>query len=128
MMMGTLYLTHMAMSCSSRSLLLCTIWLMAKGAAGRSGFALLYADKVSVISDNHSSNCDAGRAFNAGMEPTTPAMHWAITNLGLLMMNSGEPMTGKGTAASAAGSLDMWGSGWGIDGGCCCAVDFNGAL
>jgi hypothetical protein len=46
------------------------------------------------------------------MEPTTPAMHWAITSLGLLMMNSGEAMTGKGTAARAAGSLDMKGSGY----------------
>jgi hypothetical protein len=41
------------------------------------------------------------------MDPTTPAMHWAMTNLGLLMMNSGEPITGKGTAASAGGNLDM---------------------
>jgi hypothetical protein len=45
------------------------------------------------------------------MEPTTPAMHWAMTVLGLLMMNSGEPMTGNGTEAKAAGSLD-------INGGC----------
>jgi hypothetical protein len=29
------------------------------------------------------------------MAPTTPAMHWAMMSLGLLMMNSGEPMTGK---------------------------------
>jgi hypothetical protein len=48
-----------------------------------------------------------GRAFNAGIEPTTPLMHWAITNLGLLMMNSGEPMTGNLSDASAGGSLDI---------------------
>jgi hypothetical protein len=34
-------------------------------------------------------------------------MHWAITNLGLLMMNKGEPMTGKGKLAKAGGSFDM---------------------
>jgi hypothetical protein len=32
MTIGTLYFTHISMSCSSRSLLLCTIWLMANGA------------------------------------------------------------------------------------------------
>jgi hypothetical protein len=34
-------------------------------------------------------------------------LHCAITILGLLMMNSGEPMTGKGKWSSGAGSLDM---------------------
>ena len=38
---GTRYFAHICMSCSSRSLLLCTIWLIANGAAGLSGFALL---------------------------------------------------------------------------------------
>ena len=107
MMIGTLYLTHIAMSCSRRVLLLCTIWLMANGAAGWSGCALLWAASASVISISHSSSCSAGRALRAGMEPTTPAMHWAITNLGLLMMNKGEAMTGKGRWAKAAGSFDI---------------------
>jgi hypothetical protein len=49
-----------------------------------------------VISASHSSNCEAGLAFNAGMDPTTPAMHCAMTNFGLPMMNNGEPMMGKG--------------------------------
>jgi hypothetical protein len=40
------------------------------------------------------------------MEPTTPAVHWAITSLGLLIMNKGEPITGKGKRSSGAGSLD----------------------
>jgi hypothetical protein len=31
------------------------------------------------------------------MEPTTPALHWAITNLGVLKMNIGEAMTGIST-------------------------------
>ena len=39
MTIGTLYFAHICMSCSSRSLLLCTIWLIANGAAGRSGWA-----------------------------------------------------------------------------------------
>jgi hypothetical protein len=93
--MGTLYLAQTCMSCSSRSLLLCTIWLMANGAAGDSGWALSCAASASVISASHSSSCDAGRALSAGIEPTTPALHWAITSLGLLMMKSGEPMTGN---------------------------------
>jgi hypothetical protein len=37
---GTLCLTHMAMSSSSRLLLLWTIWLTANGAEGASGLAL----------------------------------------------------------------------------------------
>jgi hypothetical protein len=48
------------------------------------------AASVSVISASHSSSCEAGRALSAGIDPTTPAVHWAITSLGLLMMNSGE--------------------------------------
>src|SRR5256885_13192539 len=61
MTMGTLYLAHICMSCSSRSLLLCTIWLMANGAEGRSGWALSQAARVSVISASQSSSCSAGR-------------------------------------------------------------------
>jgi hypothetical protein len=41
------------------------------------------------------------------MEPTTPAMHWAITNLGVLTMNIGEAMMGNGNAFNGAGNLDM---------------------
>ena len=84
------------MSCSSRSLLLCTIWLIANGAAGCSGWSRSHAASVSVISASHSSSCDAGRAFSAGIEPTTPALHCAMTSFGLLMMNSGAPMIGSG--------------------------------
>jgi hypothetical protein len=39
------------------------------------------------------------------MLPTTPAMHCAMTSLGLLMMNSGEPMMGKGTRWRTAGKV-----------------------
>jgi hypothetical protein len=41
------------------------------------------------------------------MEPTTPAIHWAMTSLGLLMMNSGEPMMGKGRWFKAPGKRDI---------------------
>jgi hypothetical protein len=41
--------------------------------------------------------------LSAGIEPTTPALHWAITSLGLLMMNSGDPMMGSGRLDKAAG-------------------------
>ena len=92
------------MSCSSRSLLLWTIWLIANGAAGRSGWARSCAASVSVISASHSSSCSAGRAFSAGIEPTMPALHCAMTSLGLLMMNSGAPMIGRGRLRRTAGS------------------------
>ncbi|MNT56807.1 hypothetical protein D3C72_1941400 [compost metagenome] len=105
--MGTLYFSHSAMSCSRRSLVRCTIWLMANGAAGLSGLARLCAASSSVISASQSSSCSAGRALSAGMEPTMPALHCAITNLGLLMMKSGEPITGNGTCFNAPGSWDM---------------------
>ena len=107
MTIGTWYLAQTAMSCSSRSLLLCTIWLMAKGAAGCSGWARSWAARVSVISASQSSSCAAGRALSAGMEPTMPALHCAITSCGLLMMNSGEPITGKVSFCKTGGKRDM---------------------
>src|SRR5215475_9472146 len=42
----------------------------------------------------HSSSSSGGRAFSAGNEPTTPALHCAITRSGTEMMKSGEPITG----------------------------------
>ena len=104
MTIGTLYFSHICMSCSSRSLLLCTIWLMANGAAGCSGCLRFHAASVSVISASHSSSCDAGRAFSAGIEPTMPALHCSMTSLGLLTMNSGEPMTGMRKRSKSAGT------------------------
>ena len=103
MTIGTLYLAHTCMSCSSRSLLLCTIWLIANGAAGRSGWSRFQAASVSVISASHSSSCSAGRALSAGIEPTTPAVHWAMTSFGLLMMKSGAPMIGSGSDRRTGG-------------------------
>ena len=82
---------------------------IANGAAGRSGCALSWAASVSVISASQSSSWAAGRALSAGIEPTTPALHWATTSLGLLMMKSGAPMIGSGRRFRGAGSLDM---GW----------------
>src|SRR3954453_6429537 len=43
---------------------------------------------------SHSSSNSGGRAFSDGNEPTTPALHCAITRSGTEMMKSGEPMTG----------------------------------
>ena len=57
-----------------------------------------------MISASHSSSCSAGRAFSAGIEPTTPAVHWAMTSLGLLMMKSGAPMIGSGRLRRTAGN------------------------
>src|SRR6478609_7343654 len=43
---------------------------------------------------SHSSSSSGGRAFSDGNEPTTPALHCAITRSGTEMMKSGEPITG----------------------------------
>lgn len=57
-----------------------------------------------------------GRAFSDGVEPSTPALHCAMNSLGLLTMNIGEPMTGIGMRASAAGSFAMdWEKGLATD-------------
>ena len=48
-----------------------------------------------VMRCSHSSSTSAGRALRAGNEPTTPALHWAMTRSGLEMINSGEQMTGR---------------------------------
>ncbi len=104
MTIGTLYLAQTCMSCSSRSLVLCTIWLIANGADFAAGWSRSQAASVSVISASHSSSWLAGRAFSAGIEPTMPAWHCAMTSLGLLMMNSGEPMTGSASPCRTGGS------------------------
>ena len=82
MTIGTFYFAQISMSCSSRSLDLCTMWLMAKGADGGSGWSRSYAASSSVISVSHSSSCSAGRALSAGKAPTMPALHCAITRSG----------------------------------------------
>src|SRR6266567_1831318 len=91
---GTLCFSHSARSCSRRLLDLCTIWLTANGADGRSGCALSWAASSSLIRASHSSSSAGGRAFSAGNDPTTPALHCAITRSGTEMMNSGAPITG----------------------------------
>src|SRR5208282_4071269 len=95
MTIGAFHLTVSARSSSSRAFDLCTIWLTAKGAAGRSGWARSCAASASVISCSHSSSCEMGRAFRAGKAPTIPALHWAMTSAGCEMMNSGAPTTGR---------------------------------
>jgi len=40
----------------------------------------------------------------AGIAPTMPALHCSITSFGLLMMNSGEPITGSGRFCRTGGS------------------------
>ena len=47
-----------------------------------SGFSCLYLSSSEEICIIHFSNSSAGLAFNAGNEPITPALHWAITNSG----------------------------------------------
>ena len=47
-------------------------------------------------------------SIEAGMmEPTTPALHWAMTSLGVLTMNMGEAMTGKRTFCNTGGNMDF---------------------
>src|SRR5689334_16726242 len=91
---GTLYFSQTARSASSRLLDLCTIWFTANGADRRSGCALSQAASSSLMRAIHSSSSEAGRAFSAGNEPTTPALHCAITRSGTEIMKSGEPITG----------------------------------
>src|SRR6476620_8191773 len=90
---------------------------IANGAVGRSGWARSCAARVSVISASHSSSCSAGRAFSAGIEPTMPAVHWAMTSLGLLTMKSGAPKIGRGRLRRTAGSGIEFLLGARIDGG-----------
>ncbi len=80
---------------TGRAFDLCTIWLTAKGAAGRSGWARSCAASASVISCSHSSSCEMGLALSAGKAPTIPALHWAITSAGCEIMKSGAPTTGR---------------------------------
>jgi hypothetical protein len=102
---GTRHLAQVAMSCSSRVLERWTIWLTAKGAAGRSGLARSQAASSSVIRCSHSSSSDWGRAFSAGNEPTMPALHCAITSSGVETMNRGAPITGRRSRAKTGGRL-----------------------
>jgi hypothetical protein len=53
---GTFHFAQVAMSASSRVLERWTIWLTAKGAAGRSGFARVQAASSSVMRCSHSSS------------------------------------------------------------------------
>ena len=92
---GTLCFTTIPRSWSSRALDLCTIRLMANGAAGRSGWRASCAASRSLISITHSSNCSAGRALSAGMAPMMPDVHWATTRSGTEMMKSGAPIAGS---------------------------------
>src|SRR6516165_3535486 len=56
---------------------------------------------------SHSSSCAGGRAFNARNEPTTPALHWAMTRSGTEMMNSGAPITGSDRRPLNKAGIDM---------------------
>ena len=94
MMIGTLKRTHTSMSCINRSFDACTIWLTAKGATFFCGCAALYAASSVVMRSSHTASSSFGRAFSAGNEPTTPALHWAITRSGVETINIGEPITG----------------------------------
>ena len=60
-------------------MLLCTIWLMAKGAAFWSGWSRSHAASVSVISASHSSSCEAGRAFSLPIAVDLYASYTALS-------------------------------------------------
>ena len=49
----------------------------------------------------------AGRAFSAGNDPTTPALHCAITRSGTEMMNSGAPIAGMDRRPLNKAGIDM---------------------
>ena len=120
---GTCHFSHTCMSSSSRAFERWTIWLTAKGAAGRSGLSRLCAASSSVMRWSHSSSTPEGRAFRAGKLPTIPALHWAMTSSGPETMNMGEPMMGRRSRSNGAGR-GMWfspGNMW-LGGGLCRAV------
>ena len=68
--------------------------MTANGADGFSGFCLSYSASSVVIFSSQRSSSSAGLAFSAGNEPTTPALHWAITKSGFEIMKSGAATTG----------------------------------
>jgi hypothetical protein len=107
MMMGTWCLTQVSMSRISRSLLRWQIWLTAKGAAGRSGWAASWVASSALSWVSHSSSSSAGRALSAGKEPTMPALHSAATRRGFETMNIGEAMTGRLSRDCTLSSQDM---------------------
>eukprot|EP00967_Tisochrysis_lutea_P145775 scaffold274111_cov36-Tisochrysis_lutea.AAC.3 len=77
---GTSCLTHASRSCCSLSLERWTIWLTANGAAGACGCAASCSASACLICTIHSSSFSLGLALSAGKEPTTPALHCAITS------------------------------------------------
>src|SRR3954453_4770058 len=56
---------------------------------------------------SHSSSSTGGRAFSAGNDPTTPALHCAITRSGTEIMNSGAPITGIDSRPLNTPGMDM---------------------
>src|SRR6266496_4139566 len=113
---GTLCFSQTARSCSSRLFDRCTIWLTANGADGRSGCALSWAASSSLIRASHSSSSAGGRAFSAGNDPTTPALHCAITRSGTEMMNSGAPITGNDRQPLNKAGMDIRNDPYGLVG------------
>src|SRR5829696_6540445 len=101
MTIGTRCLTQVSMSCISRSLEAWQIWLTAYGATFFSGCSALYSPSSFSIRLSHSESFSTGRAFSAGNEPTTPALHWAITSSGPETINSGEPTTGSSSVSTS---------------------------
>ena len=71
------------------------------------GCCRLNAASSSVICTSHSSSTGAGRAFNAGNAPTTPALHCSMTRRGFETMNKGEPMTGSRSCPRSDSGIGM---------------------
>ena len=69
--------------------------MTAKGAEGLSGLAASYSANSVVILSSQRSSSASGRALSAGKEPTTPALHWAITRSGLEIIKRGAATTGN---------------------------------
>jgi hypothetical protein len=99
MTIGTLYFTHHLHVVLEPVVALVHDLVDGEGRGGLVGVGLVVGRQRLGDLGSHSSSCAAGRALSAGMEPTTPALHCSITSLGLLMMNSGEPMMGSGRFA-----------------------------
>ena len=94
MTIGTLCAITTSVSSSSRLLALLTIRLTANGATFRSGCSRRYFPSASSMRVSQRSSSSCGRAFSAGNEPMTPALHCSITRSGPDTMNIGAARTG----------------------------------
>ena len=80
MMMGTLHFTHRGHVVLQPVVAFVDDLVDGKRGGGRFWVGGIVCGQTLRTSISQSSSCAAGRALSAGMEPTTPALHWATTS------------------------------------------------